>query len=53
MGIKITPFYRKTKDQTQSFYLDQLSGFTSYLNVGRQTSDGVEMSETDLDRGPY
>lgn len=41
-SFKLTPFYRKTKDQIQNFFLDQTTGFISGLNVGRQTSEGVE-----------
>ncbi len=41
-SFKLTPFYRKTKDQIQNFFLDQATGFISGLNVGRQTSEGVE-----------
>ncbi len=41
-SLKLTPFYRKTKDQIQNFFLDQATGFISGLNVGRQTSEGVE-----------
>ncbi|MBV9269511.1 MAG: TonB-dependent receptor [Candidatus Eremiobacteraeota bacterium] len=42
-SLKVTPFLRKTKDQIQQFFLDQASGFVSGLNVGRQTSKGVEL----------
>ncbi len=41
-SFKLTPFLRKTKDQIQQFFLDQKTGFVSGLNVGRQTSEGVE-----------
>jgi TonB dependent receptor/Carboxypeptidase regulatory-like domain/TonB-dependent Receptor Plug Domain len=41
-SFKVTPFLRKTKDQIQNFFLDQTTGFISGLNVGRQTSKGVE-----------
>lgn len=41
-SLKLTPFYRRTKDQIQNFFLDQATGFISGLNVGRQTSEGVE-----------
>lgn len=41
-SFKLTPFYRKTNDQIQNFFLDQATGFVSGLNVGRQTSEGVE-----------
>ncbi len=42
-SFKLTPFVRKTKDQIQNFFLDQATGFISGLNVGRQTSEGVEL----------
>lgn len=42
MSFKVTPFYRRTKDQIQQFYLDLKTNFVSGLNVGQQTSDGVE-----------
>jgi hypothetical protein len=42
ISFKISPFLRKTKDQIQQFFLDQKSSFVSGLNVGRQTSEGVE-----------
>jgi len=45
-SFKITPFKRKTRDQIQNFFLDQQSGFVSGLNVGRQTSQGVELAIT-------
>ena len=43
LSFKITPFLRKTKDQIQQFFLDQKTAFVSGLNVGRQTSTGVEL----------
>ncbi|MBV9270019.1 MAG: TonB-dependent receptor, partial [Candidatus Eremiobacteraeota bacterium] len=43
VSYKVTPFLRKTKDQIQQFFLDQKTGFVSGLNVGRQTSQGVEL----------
>lgn len=49
-SFKLTPFYRKTKDQIQNFFLDQATGFVSGLNVGRQTSEGVEFQ---LQRGDF
>lgn len=49
-SFKLTPFYRKTKDQIQNFFLDQATGFVSGLNVGRQTSEGVEFQ---LDKGDF
>jgi Carboxypeptidase regulatory-like domain/TonB dependent receptor/TonB-dependent Receptor Plug Domain len=49
-SFKLTPFYRKTKDQIQNFFLDQATGFVSGLNVGRQTSEGVEFQ---LSKGDF
>jgi hypothetical protein len=49
-SMKITPFYRKTKNQVQAFYLDQATGFASGLNVGSQTSQGVEF---ELNKGDF
>jgi outer membrane receptor protein involved in Fe transport len=50
VSVKITPFYRKTQDQIQQFYLNQQTSFVSGLNVGRQTSDGLEF---ELDKGDF
>ena len=49
-SVKLTPFIRKTQDQIQQFYLDQKTNFVSGLNVGRQTSQGVEF---ELDKGDF
>jgi hypothetical protein len=49
-SMKLTPFLRKTQDQIQQFYLDQRTAFVSGLNVGRQTSSGVEL---EVDRGDF
>ncbi len=49
-SLKLTPFLRKTQDQIQNFYLDQKTGFQSGLNVGRQTSQGVEL---EVDKGDF
>jgi len=49
-AVKITPFYRKTQDQIQQFYLNQATSFVSGLNVGRQTSQGVEL---EVDKGDF
>lgn len=49
-SFKLTPFLRRTKDQIQQFFLDQKTGFVSGLNVGRQTSDGVEFQ---LNKGDF
>jgi hypothetical protein len=48
--MKLTPFLRKTQDQIQNFYLDQKTGFQSGLNVGRQTSQGLEL---EVDKGDF
>ena len=48
--MKLTPFLRKTQDQIQKFYLDQKTGFLSGLNVGRQTSQGLEL---EVDKGDF
>ena len=50
ISFKVSPFVRKTKDQIQQFFLDQKSGFVSGLNVGRQTSEGVEFQ---LNKGDF
>ena len=49
-SIKLTPFLRKTQDQIQNFYLDQKTNFVSGLNVGKQTSEGLEL---ELDKGDF
>jgi TonB dependent receptor/Carboxypeptidase regulatory-like domain len=49
-SMKLTPFLRKTQDQIQNFYLDQKTGFVSGLNVGRQTSQGLEL---EVDKGDF
>ncbi|MDQ6929418.1 MAG: TonB-dependent receptor [Candidatus Eremiobacteraeota bacterium] len=49
-SFKITPFLRKTKGQIQQFFLDQATAFSSGLNVGRQTSEGVEFQ---LNKGDF
>jgi hypothetical protein len=42
VSFKLTPFYRYTQNQIQTFFLDQASGFVSGLNADRLTSRGVE-----------
>ncbi|MBV8489801.1 MAG: hypothetical protein JO199_04650, partial [Candidatus Eremiobacteraeota bacterium] len=42
VSFKLTPFYRSTADQLQSFDINSLTGLRSGLNVGRQVSQGVE-----------
>ncbi len=49
-SVKLTPFLRKTQDQIQQFFLDQRTNFVSGLNVGRQTSEGVEL---EIDKGDF
>ena len=41
-SFKLTPFLRQTQQQVQNFFLNQATGFVSGLNVGSQTSKGVE-----------
>ena len=41
-SFKLTPYYRVTQNQIQNFYLNQKTAFVSGLNVGQQTSDGLE-----------
>ena len=43
-SVKLTPFYRSTKDQLQNFFIDPLTGLESGLNVGHQVSTGVELA---------
>jgi outer membrane receptor protein involved in Fe transport len=50
LAVKVTPFLRKTQNQIQQFYLDQKTSFVSGLNVGRQTSSGVEL---EVDKGDF
>ncbi len=50
LSLKISPFYRKTQDQIQQFYLDQKTNFVSGLNVGKQTSQGIEL---EVDKGDF
>jgi hypothetical protein len=49
-SLKLSPFLRKTQNQIQQFYLNQQTGFVSGLNVGNQTSEGVEF---ELDKGDF
>jgi hypothetical protein len=49
-SVKLTPFLRKTQDQIQQFYLDQKTSFVSGVNVGAQTSQGLEF---ELDKGDF
>ncbi|MBV8368667.1 MAG: TonB-dependent receptor [Candidatus Eremiobacteraeota bacterium] len=49
-SVKFTPFLRKTQDQIQQFFLDQRTVFVSGLNVGKQTSEGLEL---EIDKGDF
>lgn len=49
-SFKLTPYYRKTNDQQQNFFIDPTSGFISGVNAGSQTSYGVEFQ---LQKGDF
>ncbi|MBV8637090.1 MAG: TonB-dependent receptor, partial [Candidatus Eremiobacteraeota bacterium] len=55
MSFKLTPFYRHTQNQLQNFYLNQAQGFISELNVGAQSSRGLEFQfqKGDLTRNGF
>ncbi|MBV8727368.1 MAG: TonB-dependent receptor, partial [Candidatus Eremiobacteraeota bacterium] len=42
-SYKLTPFYRKTQDQVENFFLNQQTGFISGFNAGSLTARGVEL----------
>ncbi|MGZ6217268.1 MAG: TonB-dependent receptor domain-containing protein [Vulcanimicrobiaceae bacterium] len=44
MSFKITPFYRKTKNQLQYLAINPLQGILAGINVGTQINSGVEVS---------
>ncbi|HUA07768.1 MAG TPA: TonB-dependent receptor [Candidatus Acidoferrales bacterium] len=50
LSIKVTPFFRHTENQLQNFFLNQAEGFISELNVGAQSSRGVELQ---LQKGDF
>jgi hypothetical protein len=50
VAVKLSPFLRSTQDQIQQFYLDQKTSFVSGLNVGHQTSKGIEL---EIDKGDF
>ena len=50
VALKISPFLRKTQNQNQQFFLNRAQNFVSGLNVGNQTSQGVEF---ELDKGNF
>ena len=49
-SFKLTPFYRRTQDQIQQFFIDPKTAFVSGVNAGKQTSSGVEFL---LNKGDY
>jgi hypothetical protein len=49
LSLKLTPFYRQTKDQVQDFYLNVKASLVSGLNIGSQTSRGFEFALDDGD----
>ena len=50
VSFKVTPFYRQTRDEIENFYLNVKAGLISGLNIGSQTSKGVELA---LDAGNF
>ena len=45
-AFKVTPFYRRTRDQVQQFFINPTFGTTTDINAGRQTSFGAEFMLT-------
>ena len=50
MSFKLTPFLRETQDQVENFYINYVTGLTSGLNAGYQTSSGFELQ---FDKGDF
>jgi hypothetical protein len=50
VSFKVTPFYRRTNDQIQQFFLNVRTAFVSGLNIGQQTNKGVEF---ELQKGDF
>jgi hypothetical protein len=50
MSFKLTPFLRQTQNQVENFYINYVTGLTSGLNVGNQTSSGFEFQ---FDKGDF
>jgi len=50
LSFKLTPFLRQTQDQVENFYINYVTGLTSGLNAGYQTSRGFELA---LDKGDF
>ena len=49
LSVKLTPFLRRTMNQSQVFVLDPIIGFASALNVGHEKSYGFEFALTSGD----
>lgn len=49
MSFKITPFYRRTRNQLQYLAINPLQGTLAGLNIGTQVNSGVEFSFQDGD----
>jgi hypothetical protein len=50
MSFKLTPFLRQTQNQIENFYINYVTGLTSGLNAGNQTSSGFEFQ---FDKGDF
>ncbi len=50
LAVKISPFLRSTQNESEQFYLNRATDFVSGLNVGNQTSRGVEF---EFDKGDF
>lgn len=51
MSFKITPFYRRTRNQLQYLAINPLQGTLAGLNIGTQENSGVEFSFQNGDFG--
>jgi hypothetical protein len=52
VSFSLTPFYRRTRDQVQQFFIDPTTGTISGVNAGRQTVAGAEFALTKGVFGP-
>ncbi len=50
LAVKISPFLRSTQNESEQFILNRATNFVSGLNVGNQTSRGIEF---ELDKGDF
>ncbi|MBV9263300.1 MAG: TonB-dependent receptor, partial [Candidatus Eremiobacteraeota bacterium] len=50
MSFKLSPFLRQTHDQIENFYINYVTGLTSGLSAGYQTSSGFEFQ---FDKGDF